>query len=332
VRGLCGPDNKSLRTDRGYDLGHRLRAARVLVPGHHDPARDAPAGPTIKSSWLDTGSSLPRSSGWPNLSTACCNARSSRTEPNRLLRKATIAGMTSALAAGRAADGCEPGPEARRSAELIAAQRCYEWACTRYRFEDLGEGRLVPCELTGEVRPVLQMVPPDRLEPGTSLLAYAMAMPFDPSAGPLIRGFSQPDDDELVVVVHHLVADGRSAVVLGDWLRQALTGSVATTEPRTASYAAYAQWERRWRDSRRYQDALRHWDGALEDADAPCHIHASRRLASATGAGAARLLRLSGQASHRVRRASRESGSSPAAVLLTLWATAVRDTLAWWIR
>ncbi|WP_418121736.1 non-ribosomal peptide synthase/polyketide synthase [Variovorax sp. 160MFSha2.1] len=96
---------------------------------------------------------------------------------------------------------------------------------------------------------------------------------FDLAAGPLLRvGLIRLADDEqiLVMVLHHIVADGWSMQILIDEFGQLYHAHTAGTAPAlakpTLSYADYAAWQRNWLDAGERDRQLDYWKAQLGGA------------------------------------------------------------------
>jgi len=96
---------------------------------------------------------------------------------------------------------------------------------------------------------------------------------FDLAAGPLLRvGLIRLADDEqiLVMVLHHIVADGWSMQILIDEFGQLYHAHAMGTVPEpatpTLSYADYAAWQRNWLDAGERDRQLDYWKAQLGGA------------------------------------------------------------------
>ncbi|MEQ1803697.1 MAG: condensation domain-containing protein [Gammaproteobacteria bacterium] len=102
-----------------------------------------------------------------------------------------------------------------------------------------------------------------------------VAQPFDLAAGPLVRVTvleDGPDDQRLLVVIHHLVADGWSFAVLSRELAAvyaaARRGRAANLPALPLQYADYAIWQEEALHGGRLRQQLDYWRGALAGAPA----------------------------------------------------------------
>jgi len=110
-----------------------------------------------------------------------------------------------------------------------------------------------------------------------SALAQRMAaeseLPFDLRRGPLLRAalfMLAPEDQWLLITVHHIVADGWSMGIMAreiSALYRAETGHEAPAlAPLPVQYADFAVWQRRWLSGDRLAAQWAHWRGRLHDA------------------------------------------------------------------
>jgi amino acid adenylation domain-containing protein/non-ribosomal peptide synthase protein (TIGR01720 family) len=119
----------------------------------------------------------------------------------------------------------------------------------------------------------LRRVAPERREPAVVRLATELAdRPFRLDEGPLLRltlVWLGPSDYVLVIVVHHIVADGWSVGVLSRELGALYEGFAAGRPVRLAplpvQYADFAVWQRRWLSGERLAEQMAYWREALED-------------------------------------------------------------------
>src|SRR5256714_6176036 len=103
--------------------------------------------------------------------------------------------------------------------------------------------------------------------------AAEIQTPFDLAAGPLVRTTLYrlaPDDQVLLVTVHHIVADGWSLGVLYDELTalyDAFVRGLPSTLPEPPlQYVDYVEWQRGRPSSEAQETALEYWCSQLADA------------------------------------------------------------------
>ena len=150
----------------------------------------------------------------------------------------------------------------RQAVDPVALQRAvnvvverHETLRTVIRVRDGTPGQLVlPTMHIGLRCCDLTSLPPGRQEAAAVALALELAeRPFDLTEGPLLRTMLirlAPDDHALVVVVHHIVADGWSMGVLAGELGVVYEGLRSGRGVGLAGlpvqYADFAVWQREW--------------------------------------------------------------------------------------
>ncbi|MFJ4143749.1 non-ribosomal peptide synthetase [Pseudomonas sp. NPDC089734] len=149
-------------------------------------------------------------------------------------------------------------------------------------------------------------------------------LPFDLVNGPLLRVTLVKLDDEehqLLVTLHHIVADGWSLNVLIDEFSRlygaALQGQTLELAPLSVRYADYGQWQRDWLARGEAQRQLDYWKAQLGDEQptlslATDHPRSARQQHSASRYS----LRLSNELSAAVKHAAQAYQSTPFMVLL----------------
>ncbi len=127
----------------------------------------------------------------------------------------------------------------------------------------------------GQVIVAVLRIPVQVLASGdpASLAAHLVTEPFDLEAGPLVRVTlleDGPQDHRLLVVIHHLVADGWSFAILARDLAAAYNaarrGSAAGPPELPLQYADYALWQQDVLGDGRLGRQLAHWREALAGA------------------------------------------------------------------
>ena len=106
-------------------------------------------------------------------------------------------------------------------------------------------------------------------DPASEASRQALALaqqPFDLATGPLLHCVLLrlgPASHRLVVLVHHIVADGWSLEVLlreiATLYRQATAGGLTPLEPLAVQYADFAAWQRSWLDGPLHERQLAYW-------------------------------------------------------------------------
>ena len=101
-----------------------------------------------------------------------------------------------------------------------------------------------------------------------SMGGRAVPAPFDLAAGPLFRAALARlghDDHALVLVVHHIVADGWSAKILAEELSLLYAAGTTGGDQRRSHPAAplqpadHAAWQRSWLDAAETERQLDYW-------------------------------------------------------------------------
>lgn len=114
----------------------------------------------------------------------------------------------------------------------------------------------------------------DPLDPGgvQALVDRLSREPFDLDRWPLMRAWlvrTSPEDQVLLLVLHHIVADQWSFAVMGRELASgyqlALAGMVPEPSDAAPRYADYARWHRRWFEGERRQRETAYWTRRLAD-------------------------------------------------------------------
>ena len=89
-----------------------------------------------------------------------------------------------------------------------------------------------------------------------SLIEFEIRRPFDLFSGPLFRPILvniKPDENVLILIMHHIISDGHSFNIFYDELAQAysavIEGGAADWLPLSMQYRDYAAWQRKWLSS-----------------------------------------------------------------------------------
>ncbi|WP_149830555.1 non-ribosomal peptide synthetase/type I polyketide synthase, partial [Streptomyces tailanensis] len=143
-----------------------------------------------------------------------------------------------------------------------------------------------PVEAVAEPRPVdlsvtdLSGLPPAERSATALRLARAEACcPFDLAAGPALRTRLlrlSADEHLLVVVLHHVVADGWSLRVLVDDIARGYADGDAVLPAPPVRYADYAVWQRETLTDERLAEGLSYWRGELAGAPALLELPSDR--------------------------------------------------------
>ncbi|UXH76221.1 non-ribosomal peptide synthetase [Roseateles amylovorans] len=158
--------------------------------------------------------------------------------------------------------------------------------------------------------------------------------PFHLSAGPLIRvGLQRQRADQhlLVVVLHHIVADGASMRIVLDEVfadyESGLRGSLSTLAPWPIQYPDYAAWQRQRLNEAEQQRQLAYWQARLGGEQPVLQLPTDHgRRADGRYQAARHSLVLPADATARVRQRAREAAATGFMVLLA----AFQAVLARW--
>ncbi|MFY1824742.1 non-ribosomal peptide synthase/polyketide synthase [Myxococcus fulvus] len=140
--------------------------------------------------------------------------------------------------------------------------------------------------------------------------------PFDLGTGPLLRATllkSSEREHVLVLVVHHIVADGWSMGVLANEL-ESLYGASVRAEPLPelpVQYADYAVWQREWLQGEVLEEQLSWWRARLTGAPEVLEVPTDRpRPAVQRYQGATVAVELPAALSEKLKRLSRQEGAT----------------------
>ncbi|CAB3759999.1 non-ribosomal peptide synthetase [Paraburkholderia solisilvae] len=164
----------------------------------------------------------------------------------------------------------------------------------------------------------------DRAAAAQTLAVAQAARPFDLGRAPLFRVHAihlAPDEHQLVLTIHHIVADGWSMRVL---FRELSALYVAFVEERAASltplsvqYADFTIWQRESLKGEPFERQLAFWRSQLEDAPPLLELPTDRpRPAVPTYRGALHNFSLDTALTQAVRSFAQREGATPFMVLL----------------
>jgi amino acid adenylation domain-containing protein len=160
-------------------------------------------------------------------------------------------------------------------------------------------------------------------------LRQAAAQPFDLARDLMLRAHLVAQEDGasqvLVLVVHHIAADGLSMDVmtreLGEIYTAARAGRAAALAPLPAQFADYAHWQRHWLESSELAAQLEWWRGELGDVPAVLSLPLDRpRPAVSRSCGAQFSFRLDAGQRGAVDALATAQGITPFSVLLSAYA------------
>ncbi|MET0795355.1 MAG: amino acid adenylation domain-containing protein [Polyangiaceae bacterium] len=149
--------------------------------------------------------------------------------------------------------------------------------------------------------------------------------PFDLKQGPLLRALlvkTAPDEQQLLVVLHHIIADAWSVeVILGELAleyRGHVLGRPAMLPELPIRYLDYAAWQRRWLSDGEAERQLAYWRAHLGSSDPALQLATDHpRQATADQLAATHSFAIEPELLGRVRRHAQEHGGTLFMSLLT---------------
>ncbi|MBX9790192.1 MAG: amino acid adenylation domain-containing protein [Pirellulales bacterium] len=195
------------------------------------------------------------------------------------------------------------------------------------------QGRPLPVVSEAACWPLAQVdlrSTPDQPAALDAALVAAAREPFDLARGPLVRGVLYQlatEEHVLLLVLHHVVADGWSMGVLVRELGLVYTAAAEQTgaglPPLAVHYSDFAAWQRQWLAGAVYEEQLAYWQSRLGDGPAVLELPADRpRPAAPRFCGATQAIALSAELSGRLQAVSRQEG-------VTLFMTLLAAFQAW---
>ncbi|OPA88670.1 non-ribosomal peptide synthetase [Pseudomonas fluorescens] len=150
--------------------------------------------------------------------------------------------------------------------------------------------------------------------------------PFDLLAGPALRLELHrlgPQQHRLVIVLHHILADGWSIGLIIEDLAAAYAarcqGQAVPWSPLAVQYADYAGWQQRWLDAGEQARQLDYWRKQLGDDHTPLALPLDRpRSAVRDPRGASVRVQLSVDTSERLRNLAKANGATTFMAMLAL--------------
>ncbi|MDI5972481.1 amino acid adenylation domain-containing protein [Streptomyces sp. SL13] len=212
---------------------------------------------------------------------------------------------------------------------LTALAERHEILRTRFAADD--DGR--PAQIVDAPRPLAASVhdlrgvadPGAREERARGIVRAQAALPFDLTAGPLLRAdvVRLADDDQyLLLTVHHIVADGWSEGILARELREFYTAAATGTDTGDrpglpVQYADFAVWQRDRLTGEVLDGQLDYWREHLAHLE-PLELPTDhRRPAEPSGAGDTVRFTIPADVAERAKRLSGERGASLFMTLLS---------------
>ncbi|HTQ80357.1 MAG TPA: condensation domain-containing protein, partial [Thermoanaerobaculia bacterium] len=187
----------------------------------------------------------------------------------------------------------------------------------------LSEGRPVqrispPAETTVPLIDLTGLAPPYRLAAAEDWTGREARRPFQLTRGPLARFLLfrlEPELHQVVLAMHHIVADGWSMGVLvqeiGSLYPAYRRGQDSPLPALTLQYADFALWQRQWMEGEALQAELDFWRERLRDAPTALALPTDRpRPAAQTTAGASLDFSLPPALAERLRGLSRRLGAT----------------------
>ncbi|MCU1786941.1 non-ribosomal peptide synthetase [Pseudomonas sp. 13B_2.1_Bac1] len=147
---------------------------------------------------------------------------------------------------------------------------------------------------------------------------------FDLEKGPLLwvtLVCLDDEDHQLLVTLHHIIADGWSLNILLDEFSRlyaaASQGQALTLPPLTLQYADYGSWQRQWLAQGEGQRQLAYWKAQLGEEHPPLSLATDRpRSAQQRYSASRHSVRLSAGLSAAIRQTAQANQSTPFMVLL----------------
>ncbi|MEM7351130.1 MAG: amino acid adenylation domain-containing protein, partial [Acidobacteriota bacterium] len=160
--------------------------------------------------------------------------------------------------------------------------------------------------------------PPSRAAEARRLAIAEARRPFDLGAGHLLRTVAVrlgDDEHRLVVLLHHIVADGWSTGVLVrevTTLYRALSHrQLSPLEPLPVQYADFAIWQRRWLTTEALAPQIAYWKGQLTGAPQTLALPTDRpRTLAGTAQGSEQAWALNASLSEDLGELARAHGST----------------------
>ena len=210
-------------------------------------------------------------------------------------------------------------------AALRGVERRHEVLRTVYE-RRAGEEVQVVRDVSVELRTLDLPEPcPDELN---QLISAELGRPFDLRGGPVwgaVLARSRDSAHHLVLTVHHIAADERSAELLCTELTAGYAALLAPGgEPPQppVQYGDYASWQRRRADGGDYRVQLAYWGGRLAAAPARLELPTDRpRPAVPSTRGGVVRSRIDARLAEAVRALARDRGVTPFTVLLASFQT-----------
>jgi amino acid adenylation domain-containing protein len=168
----------------------------------------------------------------------------------------------------------------------------------------------------------------ERADKERQALAEEMRLPFDLAHGPLIRAklITRGEQDHLLLLMlHHIVSDGWSMIVLSRELQEIYTALAAN---RTASlpdlpiqYADFAVWQRTWLSGERLDQQLDYWRNRLAGMESLRLVLDRRRPPIPSFRGASHAVWIPQSLTEKLKQLANAEGCTLFMVLLAVFKT-----------
>ena len=160
------------------------------------------------------------------------------------------------------------------------------------------------------------VLPDEKNDEARRMVREEVVGPFDLTHGPLLRVkliALQPEEHVLLLVMHHIIADGWSIGVLIRELSALYNAIADGREPElqdlAVQYVDYASWQREWLRDEVLQEQLSYWRQRLEGAPPLLDLPADRpRPATPTHRGGQERLIVPADVSRSLRELSKREG------------------------
>ncbi|WP_245744527.1 non-ribosomal peptide synthetase [Lentzea fradiae] len=151
---------------------------------------------------------------------------------------------------------------------------------------------------------------------------------FDLANGPVVRALLFPEQQRLVVLMHHIVCDGWSSAVLEREFHEVLAGRELPAP--TVHYADFAVWQRDRLTDDVLEGELTHWRQVLEGST-PLALRTDRpRPAAREAQGAVVSFTIPAPVAAALAELGRRSDATPFMTMLTAYATLLARYTAQW--
>ncbi|MFD2171160.1 amino acid adenylation domain-containing protein [Tumebacillus lipolyticus] len=180
-----------------------------------------------------------------------------------------------------------------------------------------------------QLEDICHLAPAERQTEATRIAVAFAQLPFDLSAGPLLRATAirkADDQHELVLIMHHIIADGWS---LGVLIREIATlyaafstGGRSELSPLPIQYADFAHWQKEPAQQAQLDQHLRYWKEQLGGSIEPLALPTDRpRPSEQTFRGATERFLVPKSLTESIKRLGEEAGTTLFMTLLAAFKT-----------